>query len=328
MSDDISDSSANRLYSATELVCTIAKMCDYVALINLAAVSPRERTLVDIVVRERITTLMTPYFPHRPSLKYFFILLQITNSIVLGTIPLQVAGLDVHDDRTLIVAVPFFTRGQWEVWLQTFGWGPGQLGDGIGQEVIGIHTYSFDERSVILITSMHRGVTNIVGLFRATANMNFLTATRLYIGFPALTLNYWSAHVPGNEVGWKAGWGSLHNYSSCPEWVPGLPCLLKPISWRTSSAVSFLTWGGLGFPQRYDMELSTYDDNHETTLSTTCPCNTCQCSRIVESTPTIQEFVCALHGAWGAMEDKVLDISADGHVFQVRRNERGILGVM
>ncbi|THU88620.1 hypothetical protein K435DRAFT_866092 [Dendrothele bispora CBS 962.96] len=304
MPDDMSDSSANRLYTVSELVCLIAKMCDYSALTNLAAVSPRERTIVDIAVRERITELMTPYFIHHQALTHFFVLLEITNSIVLGTIPLQVAGLDVYDDRTLIVAVPFLCRGQWEVWLQTFGWGHGQLGDGIDYEVIGIHTYSIHGRSIILITSLNEAVVNVVGLFRATAFMNFLTATRLYIGFPDLTLNYWSAHVPGNEVGWKAGWGTLHKFTNSPEWVPGIHCLLKPISWRTSTAVSFLTWGGIGWTRRLDSELSTDNDTHETTLSTTCPCNSCHCSRVVDSNPTIQEFVCALHGAWSAMEDK------------------------
>ncbi|THU82226.1 hypothetical protein K435DRAFT_872527 [Dendrothele bispora CBS 962.96] len=344
MPDEETSSSANRVYSVTELVCLIAEMSEYSALTSLAAMSPRGRIIVDMAMRGRITKLMTPYFLHRQAFVDFFILLQITDSIVLGTIPLQAAGLVVSDDRTLIVAVPLVWRPQWHYWAIAFGWVHTRRCESISDAVLCVNSYSLNVSvaevdrvsstdecqgwSIFLITSPHKSAVNVVGLFHDTACMNFLTGTRLYIGFPDLTLNYLSSHVIGNRVGWKAGWGILHKFSSSPEWVPGIHCLSIPVSWRISPAVSYLSWSGINRSRRMDFELPVETDEHEITLSTTCPCNSCYCSRITNNSPGIQELVCALHGAWGGMEGRVLDISADGHVFRVRRDEEGTLRVL
>ncbi|THU98171.1 hypothetical protein K435DRAFT_795913 [Dendrothele bispora CBS 962.96] len=319
---------SSKVYSVTELLCTIAGQCQYSELINLALISQRTRDVVDFAVRDRIKTTLSPYFSTPDHLQNFFSLLDSTKALVLGSVPLLVAGLPVPDDRILMIATSVLYEKPWDYWQESFGWKRLERSPGIARQVAGVASYSINGRIIHFISSPRMFPINVVGNFHETASMNFLTSTRLYIGYPELTMNFQSSHVAGNKVGWQTGWGMLRDFKSPPSWVPGVHCLLEPICWRTSPAVTFLSWGGYRTHKRVDHELPKECDIHETKFRTFCPCNKCHCGRITEESADIQNLVCALYGAWDDLRGKLLDIQAGGDTYLVRRDKQGVLRVL
>jgi hypothetical protein len=49
-------------------------------------------------------------------------LLRVTDSVILGSVPMLVANLNVSDDRVLFIATPLRKRQVWSYWLEIFGW--------------------------------------------------------------------------------------------------------------------------------------------------------------------------------------------------------------
>ncbi|THU88958.1 hypothetical protein K435DRAFT_803121 [Dendrothele bispora CBS 962.96] len=320
--------SSSKVYSVTELLCMIAGKSQYSKLINLALVSKRTKDIVDYVVRDRIQTSMSPYFSSPDHLKNFFFLLESTNSIVLGSVPLLVAGLPVPDDRTLMIATSVMYEKPWDYWEESFGWKRLDRSPGIARQVSSVTSFSINDRTIHFISTPRLFPINVLGTFHDTGSMNFMTSTRLYVGYPELTMNFLSSQITGNKVGWQMGWGMLRDFKQPPSWVPGVPCLLEPISWRESPDVSFLSWGGFRTHKRVDHELPKECDKYEMKFRTFCPCTKCHCGRITDERADIRELVCGLYGAWDLLQGKVLDIEAQGETFMVRRDQRGVLRVI
>ncbi|KAK7437109.1 hypothetical protein VKT23_018735 [Stygiomarasmius scandens] len=285
---------ASKVYCVTELFCAIVHACDFEGKQRLAAVCQRSRDVVCYELQLLAAKVLSNYVSSPNLLQNFHCLFLTSESIIIGSPALIVAGLTDQDDGILVIGVSLRRKPHWQYWAKSFGWTKISIEGNVNEDICQAIIYTFQSRMIILAISPHDTAVNVLRTFRETASMTFLTATRLYVGYPKLTLRNVSLEIPDNTHGWNAGWGSLFDFSRCPVWIDGFRCVQPPRSFLDPKLTTYMVWGGLNLTRVDNTGLSSSCEQFPLEFYMACPCQKCH-SMIVVQDVAFQELVCLVH---------------------------------